>query len=62
MTMGGQPIELAEAVGSLADQMTDNILSARKVRRSNRYVIGTTVLFQAITLGFAIGWFSRRDY
>ena len=62
MTMGGQPIELAEAVGSLADQMTDNILSARKVRRSNRYVIGTTVLFQAITLGLAIGWFSRRDY
>ena len=55
MTMSGQPIELAETVGSLADQVTDNILSARKVRRSNRYVIGTTVLFQAITLGLAIG-------
>ena len=62
MTMSGQPIELAETVGSLADQVTDNILSARKVRRSNRYVIGTTVLFQAITLGLAIGWFTRRDY
>ena len=62
MTMSGQPIELAETVGSLADQVTDNILSARKVRRSNRYVIGTTVLFQAVTLGLAIGWFTRRDY
>ena len=62
MTMSGQPIELAETVGSIADQVTDNILSARKVRRSNRYVIGTTVLFQAITLGLAIGWFTRRDY
>ena len=62
MTMSGQPIELAETVGSLADQVTDNILSARKVRRSNRYVIGTTGLFQAITLGLAIGWFTRRDY
>ena len=62
MTMSGQPIELAETVGSLADQVTDNILSARKVRQSNRYVIGTTVLFQAITLGLAIGWFTRRDY
>ena len=62
MTMSGQPIELAETVGSLADQVTDNILSARKVRRSNRYVIGTTVLFQDVTLGLAIGWFTRRDY
>ena len=62
MTMSGQPIELAETVGSLADQVTDNILSARKVRKSNSYVIGTTALFQAITLGLAIGWFTRRDY
>ena len=45
MTMSGQPIELAETAGSLADQVTDNILSARKVP-SNRHVIGTTVLFR----------------
>ena len=62
MTMSGQPIELAETVGSLADQVTDNILNARKVRQSDAYVLGTTALFQLITLGLAIGWFSRRDY